>query len=683
MIIKPILKKTAILGAASLLVVASCGKKKSSSSASSTDGSVEPNEDTVVTLETGALQLAGEVTILKGKDAGASLAMKEVSFKLADSRTVRLRMTNEAFQEIERAGEIMCFLSQTKFWEQANAGIYQAQVDETKCSREQKGGGDSGGQQGGDSSSANQSPSLVTVYVNATREENKPLIAEMRLMEADDAQYHVKVIVVEPPSDEAPAGVFEMRYTGHVAGQIAGNGFIRTKRTAGGAKFILETGSNESKDDRSSQGQGIAELEVLDEETIIGYIHSSSKNSEGTTYSQSAVGQARFDANYLNVDYKVAFSHPGGSGEEALLGCYDLNKYKTAIYRYDLVDASGATVALNSGFPVELSKNGKVQHGWAGYHGLWLGDSASVATGDTVNKVEWTNGQKASTPYTVFAAPGKLTKLTKATVTLGTLKGVDINFYDNGSNYIVKWDGSTLTKTAKVTYGNNGPEEEAATGTVEIPQWGANLWIPSLNANIQISPSMTLSDSLSLSYHSQKIVSGTSEVPTCSLVCFSNCPEMTPAAADFERSQSGQMGPMSSNLYKTTTVTWGQTSYTTNQAQNITSPLATYTWDATAQNLKNGSTAFTLPSGLSTDQESSMQMQNVYSGALVCSDVYSAIADKTIDPWRLTNQLDTYYMFNAGPMAWNQFIALKGSNGQFVTFDAPLELSYTHTTAND
>jgi len=576
----------------------------------------------------------------------------------------------------------MCILAQTKFWEQANAGVYQAQVDNNLCKRSSDGG------EGGDSSSSdNQAPDLDLVYVKSVREENKPLIAEMRVSagegKGESAYYHVKVVVVEPPSDEAPAGIFDMHYTAHMGSQTGQKGFIRTKRAEGG-KFILESGGSGSEGEgRSSQNQGIAELEVVDENTVIGYVHSDSKGSEDNgqrTY--SSAGQARFDANYLNVDYAVAMTSPEGNHSEAVKGCYDLNKYKTAIFRYDLVDASGTTVKRNSGFPVEFTKDGALQHGWAGYYGLWLGQNGGAKSGDTINKVTWTNGQKVSKPYTVFAAPGKLTKLTKATITLGELKGVDLNFWDSGNNYIVKWDGSTLSKTAKVSYGNNGPEEEAASGAVTIPQWGGSLWVPSLNANIQISRSMTLSDSLNLSYHSQKIVSGSSEVPSCNLVCFSNCPVMAPTATAFQRSSSMQAGPMSSDLYKKTTVVWDK-AYEVNQAQNVSAALATYTWDATTQNLKEGSTAFALPTGLPTDQQSAQQLQNVMSGALVCSDVWSALADKTIDPWRLSNEIDTYYTFQSGAQDWNRYISLKDDTGAFVTFEAPLEISYTHTTAND
>jgi hypothetical protein len=572
----------------------------------------------------------------------------------------------------------MCFLSQTKFWEQANAGVYQAQVDENKCKREQEEGSGGSGQQGS-SASSGQTPKLVTVYVNSTREENKPLIANLRLVE-EKGQYHVKVVVVEPPSDEAPAGIFEMRYTGWAEGQSMGSGFIRTKRTAGGTKFILETGSNESGGGRSGKSQGVAELEAIDEDTMIGYVNSdSSGTEEERQQSYSSVGKARFDANFLNVDYTTSYTSPEHSGSNALKGCYDLNKYKTAIFRYDLLDASGAVVKRNSGFPIEFTSEGSVRHGWAGYHGMWLGENASATTGMEVNKVDWTNGQKVSTPYTVFAAPGKLTKNTKSTTTLGALKGADLMYWDNGNNYVVKWDGTTLSKTAKQSWGDNGPEEEEASGAVTLNDWGTHLWVPSLNAGIQIPGGVTLTDSLSLGYHSQKIVSGTSEAPTCNLVCFSNCPKMTPALADFTQSSTPSMGPMSSNLYYSYTNSWG----TTNQRNNLVTPFATYTWDSSVQNLKEGSTLFALPSGLSTDQKS--QQQNVYSGALVCSDVIAGIENReNKGPWELQNTLDTYYTFSAGPQSWNQFVSLKDkTTGNFVAFDAPLNLSYVHSTVND
>lgn len=138
---------------------------------------------------------------------------------------------------------------------------------------------------------------------------------------------------------------------------------------------------------------------------------------------------------------------------------------------------------------------------------------------------------------------------------------------------------------------------------------------------------------------------------------------------------------MTSALYYTTSTAWG----TSNQTQNLSTPITSYSWDSSVQNLKlyGDNTLFALPSGLSTDQQS--QQQNVYSGALVCEDVMTAVTDKASKgPWELQNSLETYYTFSAGPQAWNQFVTLKDkTTGNFVAFDAPLNLSYVHTTAND
>lgn len=686
---KKTLRKTGILGAALVLSVA-CSKKKSSSTAAAPDGSAAPTEDALVTLATGSLQLASDVTILPGNDAAnASLALngsKEVSFKLLDdsNKTVRLRVTNEAFQDVEQAGSIMCMLGQTKFWEKANAGVYQAQIDQNLCGKNGGGGGDQS--QGGGS---DQSPQLQVVYVNSVREEGKPLIATMRVAAGEgkeDAWYHVKAIVVEPPSETAPAGIFDMHYTAHMGSEIGESGFIRTRRLPGGGEFVLENGSS-GKDGGGSNhvSTGIAQLTFVDENTVTGFVHSDSSGSqEGRSF--SSVGKARFDANFLNVDYTQTYTHDGKTESSPTLGCYDLHKYKTAMFRYNLFDAKGSLVKVNSGFPIEVTVDGQMIHGWAGYYGLWT-NNQSLASGTTVNKVSWTGGQKVSTPYTIFSAPGKLTKLTKATTTLSALKGADMNYYDNGSNYNVKWDGKTLSKTAKITNGKNGPEEEAASGEITIPQWGAGVYVPSLNAQIRIPPNTTLSDALVLAYHAEATVSGSkTDAPTCNLVCFQNCPNMTPTAANFQRSTSGSMGPMVSDLYKKIDAPsgWGQSGAKTNQTQTIASPLATYQWDAATQNLKDvaTSTLFTLPSGLPTDQNQAQQLNNIWSGALVCADVYAAL-DKTIDPFRMEQNIDSFYRFSSGAQAWNQYTSLKDSNGTIVTFDKPLQISYTHTTAND
>lgn len=672
--------QAAVLVGSVLVLAPACSKKKSKSSSEAGAAVLNPTEDAEVTLPTSQLLLASAVTILPAKSGETALQLngKKAYALNVDGRTLYLRVSNEAFRSIEQAGSIMCFFGQTKFWEQANQGVYKAMIDESLCERKSEGGG-----QGGGDSGSSRAQELMLMYSKATREENKPLIGEFRIPEGD-ATIHAKVIVVAPPTDENPAGIFNMAYTFYGPdGQAGQYGFIRTKRTESGA-FVLETAQNESNGtDRSGHSFGVAEL-TRDAESneFIGYVRSDSSFAEGGNSSTEAY-KARFDSNYMNVSGGGVSNWNGHSQEQKADGCYDRNQYKTGIYRYDLADASGKTVTLNSGFPAEFDVDGKTYQANASYYGLWT-NGMNLASGSTVYKVEWTqDGGKNRTPYTLFKAAGKLVKLTKATTTLGALKGVDLMQWDNGTNYIIRWDGSKLVKVSKVNYTDKGMEEEAASGEVTIPEWGLNIHVSSLNASVNLSSKVALSDATVISYHSEETVSGTTDVPSGDLVCFANCPSMSPTASAFQRSQGSMNGPMSSQLYKTTTVTWGDQSFTSNQSQNISTALATYSYDSTSMLLKEGSNAFTLPSGLPSSEDELRNLDSVRSGALIPVAAWQALTDKGIDPYRAEQEVSVYYRWYAGASSWDQFQSLKDAQGTFVKFDKPIELNYTLVTADE
>ncbi len=671
----------AIVGGA-LAMGTACSKKKSKASTSTETTALAPGEDTIVTVATGQLQLASAVTILPAKGSAAALRLDgKQAYKLTvEGRTLNLRVSNEAFKTIEQAGSIMCYFGQTKFWEQANEGVYKALVDQAQCEHKSDGGGggQGGGGGGGDSS---KSQELMQMYSKSTREEGKPLIGEFRIPEGDNV-IQARVIVVAPPSDEIPSGIFSMAYTFYDANGVAGQfGFIRTKRTDTGS-FVLETASNEAGDGRTGTSSGIAELtKDADTGDFTGYVRSESNQTEGTNSNSSAY-KVRFDSSYLNVAGSSKSNWGGQERTEVGDGCYDRNKFKTGIYRYDLTNAAGETVKLNSGFPAEFEKDGKIYPANASYYGMWTGEQ-TLDNGATIYKVEWTDGQKVRTPYTLFKAAGKLIKLTKATTTLKALTGVDLNMYDSGSSYIVKWNGTKLIKVSKVNYTDKGMTEEAATGDVTIPEWGLNLYVSSLNANVNISKNVTLSDTTVISYHSESTVSGTSDLPTGELVCFQNCPKMAPSAAAFKRNEGSMNGPMSSALYETTTSNWGDQSYTSNQASNISSALATYTFNSTTQLLTKDGVGFALPSDLPTGQEEQQRLDQVFSGALIPASAWAAITDKSIDPFRAEQQLEVYYKWTAGASSWAQFQTLKAADSSYVKFDRPIEVNYTLLAADE
>lgn len=55
----------------------------------------------------------------------------------------------------------------------------------------------------------------------------------------------------------------------------------------------------------------------------------------------------------------------------------------------------------------------------------------------------------------------------------------------------------------------------------------------------------------------------------------------------------------------------------------------------------------------------------------------------TAETWWQGHDADTFYSWQTGNDEWQHFTALQDAEGDYVTFDPPLMLTYTHTNAND
>ncbi|MFQ5901559.1 MAG: hypothetical protein ACE5IH_08395, partial [Thermodesulfobacteriota bacterium] len=51
--------------------------------------------------------------------------------------------------------------------------------------------------------------------------------------------------------------------------------------------------------------------------------------------------------------------------------------------------------------------------------------------------------------------------------------------------------------------------------------------------------------------------------------------------------------------------------------------------------------------------------------------------------WQAWSDLDVFYTWETGHNEWNQYAGLKDNSDQFVSFEPPLHITYTHSTAND
>jgi hypothetical protein len=75
---------------------------------------------------------------------------------------------------------------------------------------------------------------------------------------------------------------------------------------------------------------------------------------------------------------------------------------------------------------------------------------AGVADNSTVTKMDYSNPDAAGTDYTLRSWGGKLIKYTKNTITLGSIKNIPLNWWDNSAGYEkrVFWNGTNFTADA-------------------------------------------------------------------------------------------------------------------------------------------------------------------------------------------------------------------------------------------
>lgn len=649
------LKVIGILGI-SFLLATSCNvfKKKSSDDDSTSVQSIITNvEEAIVTASDKELVLSAKLNLIPPKEGGSGLRLVDL-VDTYDSDETSVWVEEDSLESLSQAETILCYISQTRFETQVNAGSYMAVVDESKCENSKH--------------DEKQGQSLLNMKVIVEREENRPLIAKGWIQEEKDGvkeDIDWVLAVAEGSSSQNPLGIFKFNFTFSANGTESGGGTIEASRSIADNSVILRFYTDENKQNHKYLAAANALLKVDANGNITGgkvttHMESSGEESHGP-YSQQAEYKVDFNDSLLKKEGSMKSSWEGESSGTA---CINRNEFDTIIYRYGLYNADGTRKNLNSGFPIEFEKDGKKLHGHVSYWGIWTEGDVSLDNGQAITKVDWSSGDKKEEAYTVIKAPGKLYKYTKSSIKLGELKGVDIQYHEwdqstsQSTNYIVNWDGSNFVKVSKVTYSNNGETKEAASGVVTKPEWGYNFWINSLSASINIPSDATLSDNLELYFHSEELVSGKVS-SDLTLKCFSRCPKMQAT-------------------YDSSSDNWGYKSYPSNKQEwdmrVSDGALATYTFKASDKNLYEGSTAYQIPSG---------QDAWIDSGVLVTDTQLGSNSSANISPWELESKLDEFYRFRSSSNSWGQYYAAKDANGQIAVFDRPLEFTYTHSLEND
>ncbi|CCN83680.1 conserved hypothetical protein [Vibrio nigripulchritudo SFn27] len=610
--------------------------------------------------------------------ATSSLAAFDDTGTDYSNATQRSHVWIEALEPIELVNSILCFTAQFKATDFANQGPYLVLADEAACFDNEDDGST------GQSSGAANTPSYLKAVANVTREsDSAPLVISVWIPEMSggdsDQAIKFKAEVTSGASESNPFGAFTFNFemfdqlegTQNGAGEIVASdsvansiGFTLYETSNRGADTYVQSASVVMSADRSS-GNAITSADR--------------GSNSGNAYALA------FNANNVLIQSandvaSLPFKTGSNSGQ-----CLDRTQFTDSVHRYDLYNAStGAAVSLNSGFSFRYDSDSDNQvdaYGHVGYWGVWTEGDSSLANGTTLVRED----QGSTENYTLVTAPGRLIKNEVKTLALSNVRGVsfsywDSNVYSSGYNqWVVKYltvnDDSVGTDgfyiTAGLNWGDSGQQITDVTDQLISLNAGESLymWSEQLGGEVKY-----LYGSSSLTYYEQTFLNGSEtgtgellENGSVTLKCFDRCPIGTFDLTDLANFE-GSGSPFST------------------RASNVASAI-----DFSFSN--SGSNALTLVrdsnsepvrynSSITKQQlNSSPHSWGVRSGPMVTSTVASSMTNvwDIYDPSVVT----TYYVWETGISSWNQLSAVRNSQNNIVTFDKPIQFSYSHSNAND
>ncbi len=680
-----------------LLVVTGCSSGGGSSSTTTSTG--------VAT----ALKVAEKVSVVDAKDSGSSgispLTIGVFQVSPSDLPADSDYFNDESFVYVEERSteafnlinEILCMMSQTRYAEMLNKGAYKAQIDVNQCSSS-KDSAESAGQSSTNQTSGTSAPEYEMWIVDSSRtDSSSPHIVKVWVSEEGDEfeppqVIYVKVTITEGVSDTNPYGLFTMNFKAYpvVNGTVDTStaifkGILKTEKDSSG-KVILSfviNGGFDTPDGSISFSQKVALDRSADGTSGAGTVYTSD------TY-PTPTGTQTDESNFniaFNQDYFLRVDTSAGTQV-----CLSRTSFDETAWRYGLYDSSGSRVVRNSGFPIKVTQNGVDYYGWIGFWGLWFPEDATLNSGDTVYKLSYGPGGDTEEPYNIFIAGGKLVKHTKKELTLGDIKNVPLDWWDptGGSNYRVVWTGTEFSKVA-VLNDTTWMWEDITPTPLDLTAlyWTElNFWSQSLGGNVQVKlddpadttddcvPDTTTgtfdcsgsaSDTTKVVFFSEDMVYPDQLTQDLNLVCFENCPDPSNINGATPYFTDSTPESPSNILYQDVAP-----SSATNYA---------FTFDAAGMVLKYSGSNVVLTSADSPNE------WGVTSGPLFVptTDNLNALAcdwdttGSTTCAWQAWSNLSEFYTWETGLNEWNRFTALKDANNNFLTFDPPLPVEYTHT----
>jgi len=614
----------------SLAVLASCGSGSDDGGAVS--GLQAPQQVAIVEAagnNTAPVILSNSLRALTGSDY--------------ETDQTRYWIQDNSMQALDTVNMILSSLQETRYWEQTNAGAYIALVSE-----DDRGGGGERGNNGttyeewvvNSTRANNSSPQVVSFWIEQTETMGDP----------SPSMIYGRMTVTEEPTDSQPLGAFTLYFKNLGLSEASTStntnfeGYLRT---------VPRTDSQSELEFYMAHGDAdgtpaLNEFAMRDRVHVVGdpvagtgraYTESIFKMNNGSLFTEEGEYQMEFNEDYLaRRDVTNANT----------LAVLDRNDFETRVHRYGVYDnTTEDRIEQMSGFPIQ-DANG--ENGWAGFYGLWFPEGTALTNGQEVLRRSFENS--STTPYTVFIAPGRLEKRTREAIVLGDIIDEVMEWFDPvaGQELQVMWTGQDFVKVG-VRSGNSWTEIDPAVSIASSFSTGE--WISCWSqargqvewtwpASIGNTDPAYIWQNVTINADSAEMASG-----DLTLHGYFNM-----LRADITTNQANFISSESPYLPDATGVSTGNT---------------VYTFDKTTLMLMIGADPVALDTGVTITQGPGLYGLNcgpMYPSALTSFNEFGTEA--------------TTYQWYIGDNEWNQLRTLQDENGDFVQFDEPLRMSYTH-----
>lgn len=631
--------------AALACMAAACSGDTSTIDSSSVEGLTIAESMSVVTVDQTS-GLTGGVA-----PAGTSNEIPAGSPYFTD--VARSNVYDPSMESLETVNTILCLLKQTAYSGLVNESLYKAQIDMAAC----------GDDDGGTGQSSGDSQQLSVWVIESSRATNSSdqivefWIPRNEQDENEPNQIRGRMTITEGVSDENPFGVFDFNFIDVFvdSGDIRGFGNLHTLDAAEGFigfSFYEENGDVSvpvGMNDSANRVQANVNM-FADQSQGVAHILIQERNS----YSGS-------DSGINETEYSIAFDLNnvlrGEEGETPV--CLSRTEFQQNTWRYNLYDSTtGERVDLNSGFGFQTEEG---DYGWVGYQGLWAPQGVEIESGDTVTRQ--TYGSNEAEEYTVFQAPGKLIRRTRDVLSLTNIDGVEFEWH------------------IPPPPGPKPPPPQRTHVEYQAPNWviteyfdnESQNWIPEEPADV-----IATSEFGFLGMWCPELGGSTSFVHGDEFITFFSEESVTSTDAALSKGDIrlyGYFECLDSNISSFAANTGDV--YLDN-AFYVRAPHE-YEFDVETMSLRRVSEGEAGPTvGLADGVEVTQGpfTWGMRSGPLVMS---TAGFESPYDIW----QSQVFYTYETGSNSWNRYTTLVDGDGTAVTFDPPIQFSYTHSTEND